>query len=429
MKRLHLLPLALALAGILSGNCLAAEFPDVPETHWASAYVDKLSDEGVILGRTDGNFDPDDTVSRAEFLALVARTVSDAPLRDAADGESWWQPAYDYAVNENLLDYGTLFDDTALDTAITRYEAAEILYESSCNILEDTNGLADTTQLTDLSGSYDYAVTAAVRYGLLTGYPDGTFRGNGTLTRAEAAVIITRLQARDALADGDRFVAAWGDTWLVQNVTRAGTTLKLIDMVSGETRQTIAMDMDMEPPADSEFYTTPTEEDLDGFYAYRLYFQTLSQLDGDLVYGTAGLYRYENGRLTQLADTPVAAVTADGDGYLLVTCDKGERTFYTGAAINYLCGDRVLRWQDGATTTLLDNAAGLNLSNVYRGTDGSVYVDHTFVMGMADTWRYCYRLDNGRLTAMATVGGNGYSPRTEAEAATEQARLDAVYGE
>ena len=49
--------------------------------------------------------------------------------------------------------------------------------------------------------------------------------------------------------------------------------------------------------------------------------------DGVLFWGTAGLYREENGRLVQVTDSPVIGVKQDADGaYYAVSCDKSERT-------------------------------------------------------------------------------------------------------
>ena len=49
--------------------------------------------------------------------------------------------------------------------------------------------------------------------------------------------------------------------------------------------------------------------------------------DGALLWGTAGLYREENGRLVQVTDSPVISVKQDADGaYYAVSCDRSERT-------------------------------------------------------------------------------------------------------
>ena len=44
---------------------------------------------------------------------------------------------------------------------------------------------------------YDYVVSA-VSYGWITGYTDGTFRPDNTITRAEVTAIVNRMLARSA---------------------------------------------------------------------------------------------------------------------------------------------------------------------------------------------------------------------------------------
>lgn len=53
------------------------QFPDVPQTHWASGYV-KYSTSlkpAVILGRTNGNFDPEANITIAEVATLLVRAL------------------------------------------------------------------------------------------------------------------------------------------------------------------------------------------------------------------------------------------------------------------------------------------------------------------------------------------------------------------
>lgn len=53
------------------------QFPDVPNTHWASGYIKYATalDPAVILGRTSGEFDPEDNVTIAEAATLVVRAL------------------------------------------------------------------------------------------------------------------------------------------------------------------------------------------------------------------------------------------------------------------------------------------------------------------------------------------------------------------
>lgn len=56
-------------------------FPDVPENHWAYAYVDDLASKGLLLGYPDGEFKGDRTMTRYEFAAVMYRALQNgAPV-------------------------------------------------------------------------------------------------------------------------------------------------------------------------------------------------------------------------------------------------------------------------------------------------------------------------------------------------------------
>ena len=60
-----------AIVAFGSIPAMAFQFPDVPKNHWAASQIDILSDQGVIVGYPDGNFKPDDNVTRAEFATMA----------------------------------------------------------------------------------------------------------------------------------------------------------------------------------------------------------------------------------------------------------------------------------------------------------------------------------------------------------------------
>ena len=70
----RLLPLAMLAAMLLSAVPAAAAFRDTAG-HWAEKTLDEWQDEGLIDGYGDGSFQPNGTVTRAEFIKLVNRTL------------------------------------------------------------------------------------------------------------------------------------------------------------------------------------------------------------------------------------------------------------------------------------------------------------------------------------------------------------------
>lgn len=166
-------------------------------------------------------------------------------------------------------------------------------------------------------------------------------------------------------------------------------------------------------------------------YWYSLFAPNLKSDNGTEVWGTAGLYRVTDGVLTQVIDMPVYDCEIDSaDGsYVLLTSPVDERPGFSGGGVFTLTGTQVLRIaQDGTRQMLLADEPdhGLTFSEISKAKDGTVQVVYTYVMGMGDTYRYEYAVENGRLRALVHTPGMGYSGYTEEECTAEQARLDAL---
>jgi hypothetical protein len=192
-------------AGILTvGALLAAsvnaadvDYSDVRAGHWAYEAVSAMRDAGVITGYPDGSFKPAGLVTYGEFIkmAYVAAVGEDPGAGDA--GKDWARPYYDAALE---ADYFTGYDISppVLGDAIPRGDAALIL----SRILGDAESF-DSPALREKIGDVDvdtknmYDILKVYAAGLITGYPDATFRPEGRLTRAEAATVIYRLVDAD----------------------------------------------------------------------------------------------------------------------------------------------------------------------------------------------------------------------------------------
>lgn len=91
MKKLNRKLLAACIAGgVLWGGAnvsLAAENPlaSVPQDHWAYSAVEKLVNDGLVDGYTDGEFKGDRPISRYEMAILVAKAMSNVEKADAED--------------------------------------------------------------------------------------------------------------------------------------------------------------------------------------------------------------------------------------------------------------------------------------------------------------------------------------------------------
>jgi len=203
-KRAASLLLTLLLFCTLSPAASAAGFADVPKDYWAYHEITRMSDRGVIQG-SSGNFYPAGEVSRQAFLAMVCR-ASGLDERTLEPDGNWWQPLLAYA---HYFGWCTAEELNEANRAqpITRELAAKLLVKA---LFPDRVTDGGTTKFTDrdaVSASCLPYVKTASQLGLIGGYPDGSFRPQGTLTRAAAAAIISR-----ALAVKEQGLSAVGET-------------------------------------------------------------------------------------------------------------------------------------------------------------------------------------------------------------------------
>lgn len=191
-------PLVFFLLGIfLTGSlCLAkpacaASFSDIAG-HWAAPVITQAVTDGLIKGYPDGTFKPDRGVTRAEFVAMInsafqvpksGRTLP--PFKDVKSSD-WFAPAVTAVVDAGYVN-GYPDGTFRPQQAITRQEAATLL--AGLLRLEDGGKLdfSDAGQIGDWARP---GVAGLVAKGLISGYPDGSFRPGRTITRAEAAVIV-----------------------------------------------------------------------------------------------------------------------------------------------------------------------------------------------------------------------------------------------
>ena len=190
----RLLPLAMLAAMLLSAVPAAAAFRDTAG-HWAEKTLDEWQDEGLIDGYGDGSFQPNGTMTRAEFAKLVNRTMgftaeseisfSDVTERDWFHAEVARAVAAGYAQGS-----GGLFRP---NQPVTRAEAATMLARAAGLAAneERVDAFADAASIpTWARGS----VGAAAEAGYMTGYPNGAFGALGSITRAEAVVTLDRVR-------------------------------------------------------------------------------------------------------------------------------------------------------------------------------------------------------------------------------------------
>ena len=208
MKKLLSALLALCLTLSLCAPALAAgesldhfkatevyadQFQDVAADAWYLQSVKTCYEYGLMKGASAVAFNPDGVLSVAEALVMADRvhgifTDGESTL---TNGTPWYQPYVDYALEKGLIQAEDFSDYTA---KVTRAQMAYIFYHSlpasALPAINDVLSLPDV----DASALYSEEVFALYDAGVLTGSDIyGTCKPDSTITRAEAAAIISRV--------------------------------------------------------------------------------------------------------------------------------------------------------------------------------------------------------------------------------------------
>ena len=168
--------------------------------HWAHETIDQMTINGYIKGYEDGTFKPDQNITRAEFSAIVYRILGLEKAEDGVlydDTVGHW--AEDIIATMSLPEgYGMLrgYGDGNFgpNDLITREQAVAIIARAKSAVwTEAKEGAKDVfTDAEDISWWFDGEMDAAVANGLITGYEDGSYKPLKNTTRAEACVLLAR---------------------------------------------------------------------------------------------------------------------------------------------------------------------------------------------------------------------------------------------
>ena len=169
------------------------------ETYPVYASVDKKevvnSHEKYIFGYPDDTIRPDGDMTRAEAIAVVARLqkldLSDksSKIYKDAKADMWYNGAINAAYREGYL-LEKEGESIRPNDKITRAELAELI----SHIDKKNNTVAP---FEDVKGhKFEAAINQAYGNERIKGYPDGTFKPDNTITRAEVATMLNKLYDR-----------------------------------------------------------------------------------------------------------------------------------------------------------------------------------------------------------------------------------------
>lgn len=192
-----LLAILIASSGVVESAQI--EFKDI-SSHWAKDIIVETASKGFINGYEDGSFKPDNMISVKEALAILGRyAMSNQELVN--------NQVADYQIEPNSKNWGYLEVNFAMDRmpmnifagsessrAITREETAYII----SNLFKGIEG-TEKVQISDINNSkFQAEVQILVAGGIISGFPDGSFKPKLQITRAELTSLLFKIIRMDS---------------------------------------------------------------------------------------------------------------------------------------------------------------------------------------------------------------------------------------
>uniref|UniRef100_UPI00301CC2C6 S-layer homology domain-containing protein n=1 Tax=Paenibacillus sp. YIM B09110 TaxID=3126102 RepID=UPI00301CC2C6 len=188
-----------AVNAAIAANNENKSFSDTAD-HWGSSAITKALKLGIVTGYEDQTFQPDASVTRAEFAAMIARAFALAPITTSAnftDTGSTWASGYIAVLADKGVVNGYADGSFKPNETITRAEMVTII----SRILNlDVLAKGTSASFTDVSSSYwaANAIEQASSANLVQGISTSSFAPNSTTTRAETVTLIIRALESDS---------------------------------------------------------------------------------------------------------------------------------------------------------------------------------------------------------------------------------------
>lgn len=206
-KRIICCALSLVLLVSASVSTYAESFSDI-SGYWGASFVESACEENIVTGYPDGTFRPETKVSHQEAMTMVCKTVNSAlpgklNMNRAEKYRSIlvdldFDPGWALPFGAALFDAGAAFAEDFSDTAkkpATRQTIGAWMARSldlpAAPLCE-----ADTfTDMTSVEPRFMGEMHALKRFGIMSGYPDGSLGPENQVTRGEFATICVKTLA------------------------------------------------------------------------------------------------------------------------------------------------------------------------------------------------------------------------------------------
>ncbi len=205
----------LPLLGLGASNAYAAaadpqRFKDVPQTSWGYSSISKLSAMGIV-NDTTGVFRPDEKATRQEAVILTLRLLGvDVPPKSSAQSsltsDSWAKDWIALALQKGII-VGAEENGESSNwgkAVVTREWMAKLIIRAlgqEAGAVQSAGNKSYFTDSSQIAASSRGYVNAVVKLGIVSGYPDRTFRPEAPVTRLEMAAFVSRAELYADTAD------------------------------------------------------------------------------------------------------------------------------------------------------------------------------------------------------------------------------------
>lgn len=205
MKKIISVLTALTIIISLCGNVtMATDY----NNHWAKNDIITLLNSNIISGDEMGNINPDNMITRAEFVKVINRTFNynillGVNFKDVTS-DKWYYNDFLIAKNEGYIT-GDNFGNANPEDLITRAEVS-VIYSRILGLPMNYNvsSFSDASTIPSWATGY---IGALCKEGLLSGYSDNTFRADKSMTRGEAFSLTSRIyKGQDLKVDDPGYI-------------------------------------------------------------------------------------------------------------------------------------------------------------------------------------------------------------------------------
>lgn len=195
--------LVLTLSIILTSfSFVAADtFSDIPDNHWAKDHIKYLSDNNLVNGVKDNTYNPNANITRAQFTTMINKALGLSDQTEVIDLEfedvhidDWYYEDVARAVEAGFVS-GHSDNTFAPEDPVTREQAATIVVRAfDLGSASKKISFLDRSKISSWARSF---VDVTSEQGYIVGFPDGNFKPELNITRAQSATIVYRLITGD----------------------------------------------------------------------------------------------------------------------------------------------------------------------------------------------------------------------------------------